>query len=229
MLRSEFIQATTPASKHLLLVLHGLGDSRDGWRWLPGELGLSWLNYLLVDAPDEYFDGFSWFGLGLPKTDGGAICVESNEVVRSRQLLHELLDAQAAAGFPSEQTAILGFSQGCLLALDAGLRYPKKLAAVVGISGWVHEPAKLLEEIGPHAANLPVLVTHGTADELVLMAWAEAGVRQLQAGGLDVAWQEFEKGHTVAGRAEVGFIRRFLEGAFGQPPQRVRGSGPAEG
>ncbi len=229
MLRSELIRAASPESPYLLVVLHGLGDSREGWKWLPGELGLPWLNYLLVDAPDDYFGGYSWFGLGLPEATGRAVRVDGSGVVRSRGLLHEILDAQVAAGFRPQQTALLGFSQGCLLALDAGLRYPEKLAAIVGISGWVYEPSKLLAESGPQASQVPVLVTHGTDDEVVPMAWAEPGVRQLQAGGLDVAWQEFEKGHTVAGRAEVGFIRRFLEGAFGQPAQRGRGTGPAEG
>ena len=229
MLQTEFIPALAPESKSLLLVLHGLGDSGAGWRWLPPELGLPWLNYLIVDAPDDYFGGLSWFDLGLPQANAGKVQVDANGVLRSRRLLHELLSAQAAAGFPSEQTALLGFSQGCLMALEAGLRYPPRLAAIVGISGWVYEPATLIAECGPHARKVPVLVTHGTVDELVPMAWAEPGVRQLQAGGLDVAWQEFEKGHTVAGRAEVGFIRRFLEGAFGQPPQRRSVRGPSEG
>ncbi len=229
MLTTEFVPAADASSKRLLVVLHGLGDSMDGWRWLPGELGLPWMNYLLVNAPQEYFGGYSWFGLGIPQVNGGRLTVESADVAASRQQLHALLDSQRAAGWASDQTSILGFSQGCLMTLDAGLRYPERLAALVGISGWVHEPARLLAERGPHAAAVPVLVTHGAMDEVVPMTLAEPGVRQLQAAGLDVAWQEFEKGHTVAGRAEVGFIRRFLEGVYHQPAQTRRGNGPAEG
>lgn len=229
MLTTELVAAADPTSRRLLVVLHGLGDSMEGWRWLPGELNVPWLNYLLVDAPQEYFEGYSWFGLGIPQMTGGRITVESADVLASRQQLHALLDAQRAAGWASEQTALLGFSQGCLMALDAGLRYPHRLAALVGISGWVYEPARLLAELGPHATRVPVLITHGSADELVPIILAEPGVRQLQTGGLDVAWQEFEKAHTVAGRAEIGFIRRFLESAFDQRPQKNRQVGPAEG
>lgn len=229
MLKTHLIPAADAGSRHLLVVLHGLGDSAAGWRWLPAELGLPWLNCLLVDAPIPYHGGYSWFGLDIPAGPGGRLVVKGDDVERSRRLLHALLDAQAAAGWPSDQTSVLGFSQGCLMTLDAGLRYPGRLTSLVGISGWVHEPARLLAERSVPAATLPVLVTHGTFDDVVPLALAEPGVRTLQAAGLDVAWQEFEKAHTVAGRAEVGFIRRFLEAAHAQRPQRGRAGGPAEG
>ena len=40
-------------SRRLMILLHGLGDSMDGWRWFPEAMKLPWLNYLLVNAPDE--------------------------------------------------------------------------------------------------------------------------------------------------------------------------------
>ena len=61
MLHGEFIPAAEKDSRRLFVVLHGLGDSLAGWRWLPGALDLPWLNYLLVNAPDEYYGGYSWF------------------------------------------------------------------------------------------------------------------------------------------------------------------------
>jgi hypothetical protein len=36
-------------------MLHGLGDSIEGYRWLPDRVGLPWMNYLLVNAPDDYY------------------------------------------------------------------------------------------------------------------------------------------------------------------------------
>ncbi len=59
MLHTEFIPASEKNSRRLFVVLHGLGDSIEGWRWLPSALDLPWLNYLLVNAPDEYYGGFS--------------------------------------------------------------------------------------------------------------------------------------------------------------------------
>src|ERR1041385_281011 len=59
MLESEFIEARERGSRRLLIALHGLGDSIEGYRWLPNALSLPWLNYLLVNAPDEYYGGYS--------------------------------------------------------------------------------------------------------------------------------------------------------------------------
>ena len=61
MLETELISAQEENSRSLMVMLHGLGDSMDGYRWLPEAMNLPWLNYLLVNAPDDYFGGFSWF------------------------------------------------------------------------------------------------------------------------------------------------------------------------
>ena len=54
MLTTELMPAAQRDSRRLMVVLHGLGDSMEGYRWLPSALRLPWLNYLLVNAPDEY-------------------------------------------------------------------------------------------------------------------------------------------------------------------------------
>src|SRR5208282_4815082 len=62
-LQSEFIPAADKTSRRLMVMLHGLGDSIEGYRWWPEAMGLPWMNYLLVNAPDEYYGGHSWFDL----------------------------------------------------------------------------------------------------------------------------------------------------------------------
>ncbi len=211
MLTTELIPAEQKASRQLLVVLHGLGDSMDGWRWLPNELRLPWLNYLLVNAPDDYYGGYSWYDLYGESGPG---------IRRSRELLFQLLDAQRAAGFASGQTALLGFSQGCLMTFDAGFRYPHRLAALVGISGYIWQPEELLGELSPEAKRQPALFTHGTRDPLIPIAPVRAQAEQLRAGGLDLTWREFDKVHTVAGEPELAVIRAFLTGSMGQTSPR---------
>ena len=80
---------------------------------------LPWLNYLLVNAPDDYYGGFSWYDITGNHAPG---------VLRSRKLLFDLLDDLRARGYPTEQTTLGGFSQGCLMAIDVALRYPHRLA-----------------------------------------------------------------------------------------------------
>jgi len=204
-LHSELIPAQSKDSKRLFIMLHGLGDSIEGYRWFPEAMNLPRLNYLLVNAPDDYYGGYSWFDFQGDMVPG---------VKRSRQSLFELLDAQRDAGFPTDQTILGGFSQGCLIAIEVGLRYPHRLAGIVGISGWVCEPEKLLAELSPIAFQQRLLVTHGLFDPMVPFADTREQVNMLKAAGLHVEWHEFAKPHTIAGELELAVIRDFVSKSY---------------
>ena len=205
MLQSEFIPAARKDSRRLLVMLHGLGDSPEGWRWLPGALNLPWLNYLLVNAPDEYYGGWSWFDYPGDIAPG---------IQRSRKLLFELLDDLRAKNFPADQITLGGFSQGSLMSLETGLRYPHRLAGIVGISGWVFEIENLIRDLTPVARQQRLLATHGHYDPLLPFAAAREQIQQLQAAGLDVAWHEFPKEHTIHGEEEIAVIREFIRAGY---------------
>ena len=135
MLNAQFIPAADKNSRRLFVVLHGLGDSAAGWRWFPPALDLPEMNYLLVNAPDEYSGGFSWF------------------------------------------------------------EYPGDLTPVARLQR--------------------LLVTHGRFDPVIPFTNVQAQIRQLQAAGLDVAWHEFPKEHTIHGAEEIAVIREFVRAGYG--------------
>lgn len=205
MLTTELISAAQKDSRRLMVVLHGLGDSMDGYRWLPEAMGMSDLNYLLVNAPEEYFGGYSWYDYAGDRAPG---------VQRSTRLLFELLDARRASGWPTEQTVLFGFSQGCLMTIEVGMRFPHRFAALVGISGYVHDVEQLLREKSPSAERQRLLLTHGAYDPLIPLKPVREQVRRLQASGLNIEWHEFAKEHTIAGEAELAVIRKFVAAAF---------------
>lgn len=204
MLDALAVPPRDPGSAWTMVVLHGLGDSLAGWRWLPDALNLPWLGYRLVNAPDHYFGGYSWYDFAGDPAPG---------VHRSRRLLQEYLAALEAEGVPAERTFLLGFSQGCLMTLDVALRHPQRLAGAVGVSGYVHEPETLLRELGPAAREQRLLVTHGTLDPLIPIAPVRAQIQRLQRAGLRIGWREFRKEHTIAGEEELGVIRAFVSAA----------------
>lgn len=205
MLETEFYPATQKDSKRLLIALHGLGDSTAGYRWMPAALQLPWLNYLLVNAPDDYYGGYSWYDFAGNPGPG---------IERSRKLLFALLDAQRANGFPTEEAVLFGFSQGCLMTIDVGFRYPHQFAGLVGVSGYVHEPARLLQELSSVAKEQRMLFTHGTQDPPIPCAEVRKQVDGLKAAGLDITWREFAKEHTIAGDEELDVIRDFVSAGF---------------
>jgi phospholipase/carboxylesterase len=207
MLHHEFIPAPETGSRYLMITLHGLGDSIEGYRWLPEAMNLPWLNHLLVNAPDEYYGGYSWYDYAGDMAPG---------VKRSRQMLFELMDDRRKQGWPTEKTLLGGFSQGCLMSLDAGLRYPHKLAGIVGISGYVSEPEKLVSELSPFARQLPVLMTHGTFDPVIPIEATRPQMNLLKKAGVNVEWHEFAKPHTIAGELELGVIRNFVRRCCGK-------------
>ncbi len=204
MLHHEFISAAEKDSRRLMVMLHGLGDSIEGYRWMPEAMDLPWLNYLLVNAPDDYFGGYSWFDL-----DDMAPGIQ-----RSRKLLFDLLGDLRTKKFPAEQITFGGFSQGCLMAIEIGLRHPRRFAGVVGISGWIFEIETLLKELSPAARRQRILMTHGTDDPLVPIAKVRPQIPLLKAAGLNVEWREFAKDHTIAGEQELSVIREFVRAGY---------------
>jgi len=163
------------------------------------------MNYLLVNAPDTYFGGYSWYDFAGDPDPG---------VRRSRGLLFDLLDSLWLAGYVAERTTVFGFSQGSLMALEVGVRYPQGLAGVIGVSGYVHRPEDLVRGKSSCAQAQRFLLTHGTLDPLIPLHLVRGQVEFLQRSGLNIFWREFEKAHTIAGEAELGLIRDFVLGGL---------------
>ena len=204
MLETKLVHAEQPESRRLMIVLHGLGDSMAGYAWVPQALRLPWLNYLLVNAPDPYFGGYSWYDYAGEAESG---------VRRSIQLLSGLLDAQRQLGYPTAETILSGFSQGCLMTLETGLRYPHRFAGLIGLSGYVLDPNTLLREASPVGKEQSVLVSHRRQDPLIPFESVKRQVEQLRAGGIQIEWHEFDKPHTIVAE-EIELMRTFIEAGF---------------
>lgn len=200
MLQSELIKASYPESKDLLIALHGLGDSMEGYRFLPSVLQIPSLNVLLVNAPDAYYGGFSWYDFA---TDAGP------GVERSYRLLESLLEDLETKGFASHRTILFGFSQGCLMSIETALRYPKPFAGIIGVSGYAHEPERLLRLKSSAAREQRFLLTHGTLDTLIPLQPVRKQIEQLKSAGIQIEFHEFEKDHTII-EPEIALFRKFI-------------------
>ncbi len=189
------------ADGHLLVVLHGRGDSPYGFQWLSRALGLPTLSLLLLQAPDPYYDGFSWYDL--PPDQGPGIA-------RSSLLLTQVFDELATLGFASSRTLLFGFSQGCLMTLEFGARYRRRLRGYIGISGYCHDAVKLLREANPDVMQADWLVTHGTHDDVLPVETTRAQMAQLKAGGFQLAYREYDKDHTIEPDEELPYLREWI-------------------
>lgn len=198
-LETRFIPAQQ-ASTRLAIVLHGLGDSMEGFAFLPQILRIPWLNYLLVNAPTPYFTGYAWYDLDNP-TPG---------ILASRARLQQLFAELDAAGAPSGDRILSGFSQGCLMSIDFALRYGRPLAGIIGISGYAAFMSRLAGETTDQAKRQAWLITHGIEDELLPIERTRAQMEQLKAVGIPIEWHEFLKGHTLDLEDELPLIHDWI-------------------
>ena len=107
-LENIFIPSKVP-SKKLMIILHGRGDSSEGFIGFPPFIDIDEMNYLLLDAPFEYFTGLSWYQLPPDQLPG---------IEYSSKLLTEVLDTLFSEQFNANESFVFGFSQGSLLTFE---------------------------------------------------------------------------------------------------------------
>lgn len=158
-------------AKQLVVFLHGYGSDGDDLIDLAGPLAP-----LLPDAafasphaphPCEMGFGWQWFGLQEPGVAVPAINLMRLDTgsAEVRPVLDAWIDALLDdTGVPPEKLALVGFSQGAMMALEVGLRRAVAPAAIVGFSGALTSAARLPLEIRNKA---PVLLVHGLLDPVV--------------------------------------------------------------
>ena len=120
-----------------------------------------------------------------------------------------LVDEQVAAGIPSGNLVLAGFSQGGAIALRCGLARNEPLAGVVGLSTYLLGAEQLTEWMSAQAPSMPVFMGHGSQDPIVPVELGQAGARRLAAAGLEVAWQTWPMPHAVCAE-EVQAIDQWL-------------------
>ena len=95
-------------------------------------------------------------------------------------------DTMAQYGLDETKTALLGFSQGTMMALHVGLRRTKQLAGIVGFSGMLAAPEALGAEI---KSRPPVLLLHGDSDDMLPHELTERAAEVLRRNDVPVRVQ----------------------------------------
>jgi len=206
---------TAPNPQTSIIVLHGLGADGNDFVPICEELDLSALGgvrFIFPSAPMQ------------PVTINGGYVMRSwydilgTELVRredeaglraSQAAVAALIDAERARGVPAERIVLMGFSQGCAMTLMTGLRYPERLAGLVGLSGYL--PLATLTAAERHAANadVPIFMAHGRQGPVVPIARAQASREALGALGHAIEWHDYAMPHSVCAE-EIADLNRWL-------------------
>jgi phospholipase/carboxylesterase len=179
------------AARQLVVFLHGYGA--DGNDLI--EIGRAWQQllpqaaFVSPHAPEPCGQapvGRQWFALTF--RDPNERWVGAN---KAAPLLERFLDAELARQqLPPSALALVGFSQGTMMALHVGLRRAAPPAAIVGYSGLLvlppdGSPETLAADV---RSRPPVLLVHGDQDELIPVEALFQGSQALAAMGVPVEW-----------------------------------------
>jgi phospholipase/carboxylesterase len=208
--------ASRVADGYHCLVLHGLGDSMAGWKPVVPMLGLPQVGFIVANAPIEYFGGWSWFDIHPDMS------IDDDHVRASRARLAELIaHLLETLRIPSGRLFLCGFSQGCVMVVDAALRARAAYAGVVGISGFVALPDEYPAAFGSAIAAQRLLVTHGRFDGMIPIAYPRSQFARLRSLGATIDWREYDKEHTLDPVRELADIRAFLTSRMGAATSRA--------
>jgi phospholipase/carboxylesterase len=195
--------------------LHGLGADGHDFEPIvpelvrPGERALRFVFPHAAVRPVTINNGFAmraWYDIvGIDRRSA-----EDEPGIRASQArITELILRENGRGIPSERIVLAGFSQGGAMALFAGVRYPQKLAGIMGLSCYQVLAGKFAAERQPANASTPVFMAHGVQDPVVPLLMGEDACRQLQGAGYPVEWHAYSMPHSVCPQ-EVGDISAWL-------------------
>ncbi len=160
---------TSGSVKKVVIFLHGYGADGADLFSLSDPLSeqLPDCFFASPDAPRKCGAspfGYEWFPI--PDIDGSTIPDMMHALASSEKLIIKLIDGyKKRFGIDYSDIILLGFSQGCMISLNIGLRHLNSLAGIVGISGRLLMPESLVEN--KKESYPPVILIHGDKDDVV--------------------------------------------------------------
>jgi phospholipase/carboxylesterase len=186
-----------------VVLIHGRGadanDLADLAPLLDTDAGV---RFVFPNAPRP-FEAYPGMSFGWTWFDGWP--PERESVAESRSILLRFLD-ELVERHPTTSLIVSGFSQGAMMSLDAGLRTTQDVAGIVAMSGGLYEDD--LPDLRARA-SVPVLMSHGSLDDVVPVNYARRARAVLEEAGFDVEYHEYPMGHQVV-MEEIEVVKAFL-------------------
>ena len=206
---------TAPNPQVAVIWLHGLGADGNDFVPLVNELDLSGLpgiRFVFPHAktmPVTINGGYvmrAWYDI-----TGAELTRREDEggLRASQRDVEALIAREKARGIPASRIILAGFSQGCAMTLQTGLRHPEKLAGMLCLSGYLPLATVAGQERTPESLATPIFMAHGTHDNVVPFARARESKEVLAALGYQVEWHEYPMQHSLC-LEEVQDISKWI-------------------
>ncbi|UXI67849.1 alpha/beta hydrolase [Tahibacter amnicola] len=206
---------TAPDPRHSVIWLHGLGaDGHDFEPIVPELVSRQWpaLRFVFPHAPvrpvtiNGGMPMRAWYDIG-----GVDIASKQDEpgIRTSIGQLDALIAREAERGVPAERVILAGFSQGGAVVLAGGVRHAARLGGIMALSTYLPLAEKTAAD--RHDANkaVPILMAHGSFDNVVPQTLGTASRDYLRGLGYAVQWHTYPMAHQVCSE-EIADLRQWL-------------------
>ena len=210
---------TAPNPSAAVIWLHGLGADGNDFVPIIPQLNLSEcpaIRFIFPSAPSMAVTvngGFvmpAWYDItGRDINDREDI----TGIHKSATAISELIEREASRGVAYEKIVLAGFSQGCAMSLQVGLRFPHALAGIMALSGYLPLAKTLSLERSEANSKTPIFMAHGVWDAVITPDRAEASADILQKLGYPMDWNTYPMEHSLH-PDELVDISRFLTGVL---------------
>ena len=186
--------------------MHGLGADGNDFVPIVNELeldGTPAIRFVFPHAPMRPVtinNGFvmrAWYDVSLGDLEGQSRRSDEQGVRESQAHITALIEREARRGVGAEHIVLAGFSQGGAIALQTGLRYPRKLAGVLALSTYLPLAESLTQEATPANRTTPIFMAHGTYDPVVPLMMGAGSMTLLSGLGYAVEWRQYPMPHSV--------------------------------
>lgn len=206
---------TAPNPQVAVIWLHGLGADGNDFVPLVNELDLSGLpgiRFVFPHAktmPVTINGGYvmrAWYDI-----TGAELTRREDEggLRASQRDVEALIAREKSRGIPASRLILAGFSQGCAMTLQTGMRHPEKLAGMLCLSGYLPLAASVASERTEESLATPIFMAHGTHDNVVPFARARDSKEALVSLGYQVEWHEYTMQHSLC-LEEVQDISKWI-------------------
>ncbi len=210
---------TAPNPAAAVIWMHGLGADGNDFAPIVAELdltGLPGIRFVFPHAPMQAVtinNGYvmrAWYDVSFGDLEGQSRKADEKGVRASQAAIGKLISRENERGIATCNIVTAGFSQGGAIALQAGLRYPERLAGVMALSTYLPLAESLATDAAAANKDVPIFFAHGTYDPVIPLAMAIMSRDKLTALGYKVEWHGYPMQHSVC-REEVQAIGAWLQ------------------
>jgi phospholipase/carboxylesterase len=211
-----------PTSTHTYSViwLHGLGADGHDFESIVPSLNLAAeanIHFIFPNAPiqsvtiNNHMKMRAWYDILSISLDEHTVDIAG--IYQSAELVNKLIQKEIDKGILAKNIFLAGFSQGGVIALHIGLRYPQKLAGILALSTYLPTIAQLSYEASIPSKTTPIFMAHGILDAVVAIEAGKSTFDKLSALGYSIEWHDYLMEHSVCAE-EIFHISTFMNSIF---------------